>query len=93
MADTDRVRFNLQPASGSGAAQSEKRRAIARRFTRPTGQNQRRKRTQNWIKPGGKVNATMIASSSRVSTVDFASLGPVGRSATDIRLRHFATVF
>ena len=35
----------------------------------------------------------MMASSSTVSTVDFASFGPVGRSATDVRLRHLATVF
>ncbi|MER9871386.1 hypothetical protein NKJ35_30370, partial [Mesorhizobium sp. M0136] len=27
----------------------------ARRFTRPTGHNPRRKRTQNWIETGGKV--------------------------------------
>ena len=38
-------------------------------------------------------NATMMASSSTFSTVDLASFGPVGRSATEVRLRHFATVF
>ncbi|MET3898146.1 hypothetical protein ABIB57_002092 [Devosia sp. UYZn731] len=38
-------------------------------------------------------NATIIASSSRVSTVDLASFGTVGRSATEVRLRHFAMVF
>ena len=37
--------------------------------------------------------ATMIAASSGLSTVDFGSLGPVGRSATPARLRHLATVF
>jgi len=35
----------------------------------------------------------MIASSSTVSTVDFGSLGPVGRSATEVRFFHLATVF
>jgi succinate-semialdehyde dehydrogenase/glutarate-semialdehyde dehydrogenase len=28
-----------------------------------------------------------------VSAIDFGSFGPVGRSATPSRLRHFATVF
>jgi hypothetical protein len=36
--------------------------------------------------------ATMIASSSPVRTVDFGSFGPVGKSLTLSRLRHFATV-
>jgi hypothetical protein len=36
---------------------------------------------------------TMIASSSSERTVDFASRGPVGRSATDDRFFHLATVF
>jgi hypothetical protein len=35
----------------------------------------------------------MIASSSSVSTVDLASFGPVGKSTTDDRLLHLATVF
>jgi hypothetical protein len=35
----------------------------------------------------------MTASSSIVSTVDFGRLGPVGRSATEARLFHLATVF
>ena len=35
----------------------------------------------------------MIASSSIESTVDFGSFGPVGRSATELRWRHLATVF
>jgi hypothetical protein len=35
----------------------------------------------------------MIASSSIDSTVDLGSFGPVGRSATEVRLFHFATVF
>jgi hypothetical protein len=35
----------------------------------------------------------MIASSSTDSTVDFGSFGPVGRSATELRFFHFATVF
>ena len=59
MADTGRVRRHLQPASDSGAAQSDKLCAIARRFTHPTGHHQRRKRTQNGIKPGSKVNRTL----------------------------------
>jgi len=40
---------------------------------------------------GGK--ATMIASSSIVSTVDFGAFGPVGQSATVSRPFHLATVF
>ena len=35
----------------------------------------------------------MIASCSTVSTVDFASFGPVGRSAVEVRFFHLATVF
>jgi hypothetical protein len=35
--------------------------------------------------------ATITASSSSVSTVDFGSLGPVGLSVTELHLRHFAT--
>jgi hypothetical protein len=35
----------------------------------------------------------MIASSSADRTVDFGSVGPVGRSATELRFFHFATVF
>ena len=34
----------------------------------------------------------MIASSSMERTVDLASLGPVGRSATILRCFHYATV-
>ena len=37
--------------------------------------------------------ATMTASSSTDSTVDAASFGPVGRSATEVRFLHLATVF
>jgi len=37
--------------------------------------------------------ATMIASSSIESTVDFASFGPVFRSATHPRFFHLATIF
>ncbi len=37
--------------------------------------------------------ATTIASSSSDSTVDRASFGPVGRSATDVRRFHLAIVF
>ena len=37
--------------------------------------------------------ATITASSSMLRTVEAASLGPVGRSATDPRFFHFATVF
>jgi hypothetical protein len=35
----------------------------------------------------------MTASSSTDSTVDLGSLGPVGRSADDVRFLHFLTVF
>src|SRR5947207_11761857 len=38
-------------------------------------------------------NATTIASSSIDSTVELGCFGPVGRSATKLRLRHLATVF
>lgn len=44
---------------------------------------------------GSKVrrrNSTTIASSISVSTVLFGLLGPIGRSAVVVRLRHFATV-
>jgi hypothetical protein len=37
--------------------------------------------------------ATMMASFSSDKLVDFGSLGPVGRSATEPRFFHFATVF
>src|SRR6266576_965868 len=45
---------------------------------------------------GSKVcrrNATTIASSSIDSTVELGCFGPAGRSATQLRLRHLATVF
>ena len=35
----------------------------------------------------------MTASSSIESTVDLGSFGPVGRSATEVRFFHLATVF
>jgi hypothetical protein len=35
----------------------------------------------------------MMASSSADRTDDFGSFGPVGRSATEVRFFHFATVF
>jgi hypothetical protein len=35
----------------------------------------------------------MIASSSIDSTVDFGSFGPVGKSVTEVRFLHLATVF
>jgi len=37
--------------------------------------------------------ATTIASSAIDSTVDLASLGPVGMSASEVRRFHLATVF
>lgn len=43
--------------TGLGAPQCEKLRTYARRFTRPSGQNQRRKRTQNWIKAAGNITS------------------------------------
>jgi putative transposase len=42
----------------SRAALCQWLRASARRFTRPAGQNHRRKRTQNWIETGGNVSLT-----------------------------------
>src|SRR6185312_8200924 len=65
MADARRVRADLPHAAGSGAAQCEKLCASARRFTRPAGQSQRRKRTQDWIKPGGNVSMFVIGRLSR----------------------------
>jgi hypothetical protein len=35
----------------------------------------------------------MVASSSTDNTEDFASVGPVGRSLTELRFFHLATVF
>jgi hypothetical protein len=35
----------------------------------------------------------MTASSSRDSTIERGSFGPVGRSATEVRFFHFAAVF
>src|ERR1700730_17018099 len=55
MEDTFRVRLHLPPAPGSGAALCQELRASSRRSHRPTGQTQQSGRTQNWIKPGGKV--------------------------------------
>jgi len=40
-----------------------------------------------------KIHGLSTASSSVVSTVDFGFLGPVGKSATEVRFFHFATVF
>jgi hypothetical protein len=37
-------------------------------------------------------NSTTIASSISVRTVLFGLLGPIGRSAVEVRWRHFATV-
>jgi len=39
------------------------------------------------------VKPTMIASSAVASTLDFGVCGPVGRSATEPRFFHLATVF
>jgi len=36
--------------------------------------------------------ATIMASCSSVNTVEWGSVGPIGRSATVVRLRHFWTV-
>jgi len=38
-------------------------------------------------------NATIKVSSSLERTVDRGTFGPIGRSSTPVRLRHFATVF
>src|SRR5215208_1422352 len=51
-----RVRLDLPPAPGAGAALCRWLRASSRRYHRPTGQPKRHERTRNWIKPGGKVN-------------------------------------
>src|SRR4051812_34335211 len=51
-----RVRHDLSPAPGSGAALCRRLRASSRRSHRPRGQVQLPERTQNWIKLGGKVN-------------------------------------
>ena len=56
MEDVVRVRHDLPPAPGSGAALCRRLRASSRRSHRPTGQIQRQERTQNWIKLGGKVS-------------------------------------
>lgn len=56
LADTGRVRLQLLPASGSGAARCENLRATAHRFTPLAGQYYPRKRTRNWIYPGGNVS-------------------------------------
>jgi hypothetical protein len=40
-----------------------------------------------------RLNSTTIASSASVSTVLRGRLGPIGRSAVMVRLRHLATVF
>lgn len=55
LTDTGRVRQHLHPATVARAALCQRLRASARRFTRPAGQNHRRKRTQNWIELGGNV--------------------------------------
>jgi len=54
MAHSGRVCSDLPTPSGSGAPPDERLRADARHH-RPQGQNQHRKRTQNWIIPGGNV--------------------------------------
>src|SRR4051794_23710820 len=53
-----RVRHDLPPAPGSGAALCRRLRASSRRSHRPAGRIQRQGRTQNWIKPGGKVTVS-----------------------------------
>jgi hypothetical protein len=56
MEDAVRICLHLPSAPGSGAALCQGLRASSRRCHRPTGQFKRQERTQNWIKPGGKVN-------------------------------------
>ena len=58
LANAKRVCINLHTATGTGAAQNGKLRATARLINRRSRQNQRRKRTERWIKPGGKVTMT-----------------------------------
>jgi hypothetical protein len=55
MEDTFRVRLRLPSAPGAGAALCQGLRASSRRSHRPNGQTQQSGRTQNWIKPGGKI--------------------------------------
>src|SRR6266436_10401010 len=50
-----RVRLDLPPAPGSGAALCRGLRASSRRYYSPSRQIQQPGRTQDWIKPGGKV--------------------------------------
>jgi len=57
LANAKRVCINLPTTTGIGAAQHGKLRATARLINHLSGQNQRRKRTQGWIKHGGKVSS------------------------------------
>src|SRR5256714_1466168 len=50
-----RIRLDLPPAPGSGAALCRELRASSRRYHHPFGQTQQRERTQSWIKLGGNV--------------------------------------
>jgi hypothetical protein len=65
-----RVRLHLPPAPGSGAALCQGLRASSPRSNRPTGQPKRQERTQNWIKPGGKVRWSNPLSRRRGSSIE-----------------------
>src|ERR1700731_4138801 len=62
MEDAFRVRLRLPSAPGAGAALCQGLRASSRRSHRPNGQTQQSGRTQNWIKPGGKVKNNQLMS-------------------------------
>ena len=76
MENSVRVRHDLPPAPGSGAALCRRLRASSRRFHRPAGQIQRQGRTQNWIKLGGKVKGSKKVK----CKVAFASVAGVTRA-------------
>ncbi len=55
LADASRVRRDLHPATGPGAAQPAKLRASPRRSTRPNRPNSNAESRSRWIKVGGNV--------------------------------------
>jgi hypothetical protein len=52
-----------------------------------------RLRVLRWFRNRASVRCAVLASSPVDRTVDFGSLGPVGRSTTDARFFQLATVF
>lgn len=59
VSEARRLRLDLRPAPGPGAALCDKHSARARRFTSPNGLQNRRNRTQRWIKTGGNVTDSL----------------------------------